>query len=112
MKKNLDEHLEKDCPNRDYKCPHCGEESTYAEITEVHDQACEEKIIPCQSSECTKTMARKEMQEHVARECKFAIVPCKYGVIGCGVKRKRKDMSEHEADKKSTLIWQWTLQFS
>ena len=33
VKKQVKEHLRKDCPNRDYTCKHCGEKGTYAEIT-------------------------------------------------------------------------------
>ena len=46
MKKDLDKHLE-NCPNRDHKCEYCGEKGTYAHITQVHDNICEEKIVPC-----------------------------------------------------------------
>ena len=32
-RKGLAEHLEKDCPNRDYECEQCGEKGTYVSIT-------------------------------------------------------------------------------
>ena len=45
MRKALNKHLKNDCPNRDHKCEYCGEEGTYALITQVHDKICELKIL-------------------------------------------------------------------
>jgi len=97
MRKELDEHLKKDCPNRDYICEYCGEEGTYFTIMEVHDAICE-KVIPCYIHGCRKTMLRKLIDEHVKTDCEFVIVPCKYRKLGCKTKLKRKDMSAHERD--------------
>ena len=99
MRKDLDDHLEKDCPNRDYECQYCGEKGTYAEITEVH-KTCVKKIIPCCNAECKETVPRGEVDKHVESECEHTVIACKYESIGCGVKRKRRDMAAHEQDNK------------
>ena len=44
MRKDVDKHLEEDCPNRDYSCKHCGEKGTYASI-QVHYKTCEKKEV-------------------------------------------------------------------
>ena len=49
--KDLDGHLTTDCPNRAHKCEYCGEEGTYASITEEHDQLCLKKPISCPNTE-------------------------------------------------------------
>ena len=43
MRVDLDSHLITECPNRAHKCEYCGEEGTYASITEEHDQLCLKK---------------------------------------------------------------------
>ena len=48
MRKDLNDHLKTKCLNRDYQCKHCGEKSTYASITEVHELA-GLGVIPCSS---------------------------------------------------------------
>ncbi len=100
IRKNLDEHLQEDCPNRDYECEHCGEEGTYAEITEVHDDICEFKLVYCPNDECPSVMQRQEVDEHVKSECEYTMTPCKYESIGCSVKMKRQDMEKHEQKDK------------
>ncbi len=104
MRKDLDDHLTKDCPNRAYKCHYCGEEGTFAAITEIHDKTCGKKIIvPCHNAERTGTMQRRVADKHVMFEYDCTVIPCKYESIGCGVKMKRRDMPAHEQDNKVHL---------
>ena len=96
LKKDLDNHMENDCPNRVYKCDHvyCGEEGTYAYITLIHDEQCQWKPIPCPNADCTDTMRRFQMEAHLDT-CDYSEIPCKYQKLGCGMKI-RKDMPAHE----------------
>ena len=100
IRKNLDTHLKEDCPNRDYACEYCGEKGTYAHITQVHDEECEMKILPCPIPECKIKMQRWCVQRHVSTECEYNIIPCKFKGLGCDVKLKKKDMRAHEKDDK------------
>ena len=95
MRKDLDKHLENDCPNRDHECEYCGEKGTYAHITKVHDEICELKILPC-PNECTETMPRQDIEEHVELECEYTVITCKFKNIGCTTEMKRGDMAAHE----------------
>ena len=97
MRKDLEEHLENDCPNRVHKCEYCGEKGTYAHITQVHDKICELKILPC-PNECTKTVPRQDIEKHVELECEYTVIACKYKNIGCTTEMKRGDMAAHEQD--------------
>ena len=101
IRRDLDDHMEMDCPNRDHECPHCGEEGTYVHITEVHDLKCDEKKIPCPNAKCTKTMKRQRMEKHVADICSYTVIPCKYEMIGCDKEMERVQMKLHE--KKANL---------
>ena len=102
MRKDLDKHLENDCPNRDHKCKHCGLKGTYAHITQDHDNTCEKKILPCPNADCTKTIQRRNAKRHIDK-CGYSEIPCKYQKLGCGLKVIRKDMPAHEEDDKLHL---------
>ena len=97
MRKVLNKHLRKYCRNRDHKCEYCGEKGTYAYITQVHDEICLLKILPC-PNECTKSMPRQDIMNHVETECELTVVACKYKNIGCKRKLRRGDMAAHEQD--------------
>ena len=97
MRKDLDKHLENDCPNRDHECKYCGEKGTYAHITQVHDKICKQKIFPC-PNKCTKTMPRQDIEKHVELECEYTVIACKFKNIGCTTEMKRGDMATHEQD--------------
>ena len=101
-RKDLDTHLEKACPNRDYICRYCGEKGTYASIS-VHDRVCEKKILPCSNAECGNTMERREFIEHVRTQCPYTVIWCKYKGFGCTSRLKRRDMAAHEEDDKLHL---------
>ena len=102
MRKDLDKHLEKDCPNRDYSCQHCGEKGTYASI-QVHDKTCEKKEVTCPKDRCSEKMQRQNILRHIATDCQHAVIPCKYISIGCETELKREDMAAHEQDSEIHL---------
>ena len=91
MRKDLDSHLERDCPNRDYTCEYCGEKGTYASITEIHDKICQKKLIGCSNEDCLQTMQRQSLKRHLDN-CEHTVVPCKYRKLGCPESMKRKEM--------------------
>lgn len=41
-------------------------------------------------------MEREKIANHVANDCGYTVITCKYENIGCEVKLKRHDMMEHE----------------
>ena len=102
MRKDLDKHLENDCPNRDHECEYCGEKGTYAHITQVHDEICELKILPC-PNECTETMPRQDIEKHVELECEYTVIACKFKNIGCNREMKRSKLAAHEDNDKLHL---------
>ena len=102
LRKDLDEHLKKHCPNRDHKCSDCGEKGTYANITQDHDMVCAKKPLPCPNSGCGDIVERQQVPEHVSK-CPHTVIPCKYKGIGCDAELERKDMAAHEQDDKLHL---------
>ena len=100
LMKDLEEHLQTDCLNRDHECEHCGKKNPYVFITQVHDGKCRKKIIPCPNAECGDTMERQQVRKHVRTKCLYAVIPCKYKGIGCDTELKREDVAAHEQDGK------------
>ncbi len=103
IRKDLEDHLKKNCPNRDYTCRYCGKKGTYATITQVHNKICQMKIVPCTYTGCHQTMRRHHIAKHVESECEYTVIACKHKSIGCETKLKRKDMAAHELDDKLHL---------
>ncbi len=101
-KRDLQQHLEKECPNRDYWCEHCDLKGTYA-TTLGHYDTCEKKIISCTNEGCTVKMERMKIRNHLSEECEHTVISCKYTDIGCDVKSKRKDMRAHDQNDKAHL---------
>ena len=103
MRKDLDEHLNRNCPNRDYECQSkCGEKGTYAYVTEVHDKTCKMKVLSCPNAGCDTKIQRQQISEHVSK-CPHTVVSCKYNGIGCNTELKREDMVPHVQDDKLHL---------
>ena len=100
MRKDLEAHLEKHCPNRDYQCQYCGEDGTYANITYIHHKTCQKKMVPCSNADCQETMECGVVGAHVKGECGYTVIPCKYRSLGCSVERQRRDMPAHQHQDK------------
>ena len=100
-RKDLEKHLTEQCVNRAYKCQYCGKKDTYANITDIHDDICEKKSVPCPNPDCPDSMQRAEIKQHLENDCAHTVISCKYERIGCNMKMKRKDMGAHEQDDKS-----------
>ena len=101
VRRQLDEHLEKHCPNREYICEHCGKKGTYSSITQIHEPKCEKKVVPC--PKCNERMENRRIEEHIAVECECHVVPCKYQTLGCDRVLQRREMAVHEQNDQSHL---------
>ena len=95
-RKDLDEHLAV-CPYRKTTCPHCEVTVMHVNIPS-HDAVCTKKVVQCSNADCTVTMPRDQLDEHLKKDCQHSLLPCKYARIGCALKRKRNDLAEHEDD--------------
>ena len=102
-RKDLEKHLREECMNREYECQHCGKKDTFTNITGIHDDVCDKKVLPCPNADCPDSMERAEIKQHLENDCEHTVISCKYERIGCDVKMKRKDMGAHEQDDKAHL---------
>ena len=97
LRRDLDQHLEYKCPNRQYQCPHCKDTGRYCDISTTHLDTCPKVKISCPNTECKVILARCDISAHRST-CQFEKVPCKYAGIGCEEKLPRKDLQPHESN--------------
>ena len=97
LRRDMDNHLENTCPNRQYQCLHCKDTGRHCEITTTHLDTCPKLKIPCPNVGCDDSVPRCELSDHQTK-CLFEKVPCKYAGIGCEEEPFRKDLQQHEDD--------------
>ena len=103
LKKDLESHLRDDCSERDYNCPHCNETGRYRERVTSHLQHCPMVLTQCPNKSCEQNVPRSQVQAHVATDCEFTVLSCRYREHGCGAELPRRDMEAHESDYKLHL---------
>ena len=102
MKCNLlQNHIEHDCPQRVYKCPHCDQWGAYEEVTTVHFTNCRDFPLPCPAG-CRlrrkRKRKRKNMESHLSTECPEEYVLCKFTMFGCDTAVRRREKESHFSD--------------
>ena len=103
MRKDIDQHVADDCPNRSYVCEHCGKLGSQISRKEAHEKKCPKKQLICPNTHCTDTVAREDMERHIQMECRQTVIPCKFKNVGCDFKTKREAVAAHECDDKLHL---------
>ena len=101
--KDLQKHLEEECPRRQYSCSHCQKTGEYKYITGKHTEICPKMIIECSNApHCKTTFPRETKHTHLST-CQYQEVACKYSEFGCKTMPFRKDLQEHENDDNAHL---------
>ncbi len=104
FRKDLETHLEEECPKRIVECEHCDEEGEYHIITGDHLEECTEVLVECYNEGCEEMVKRSERDDGIHDEvCEYQLIDCKYEPHGCDTNITRKDMPEHEEDLKFHL---------
>ena len=98
LRKDLTQHITRKCHNREYECLDCHIKDAYRVITGPHQYVCERKKVECTNKDCDCVLERRLVQDHVAQDCDYTEVSCKYALLGCEKKMIRKDIKTHEAD--------------
>jgi TNF receptor-associated factor 4 len=102
LRKDLEKHKNKECPRRQYQCPHCKEAGEYQGMITKHLDECPMVEVPCPKRRCKTHLIRRDLSNH-RKECLFEMVPCKFSIIGCTEEVERKDLEEHEGDSQNHL---------
>ena len=93
-RKDIKEHLGKQCIQRRVKCQYCSLENTYKVITGSHYGVCPNYPVKCPYNCGQKTVKRSELQKH-EQTCPMKPVQCPFQSAGCQVKIVQKDFQEH-----------------
>ena len=122
----LSEHLS-ECPKHPVRCTFDGcSESTNRENLQEHELQCEYRIICCDecsieiskinlenhltecpefkilcSQDCGQSIKRKEMNQHIAKECDNCLIECDYKMIGCTSNIFKKNAFLHREENRS-----------
>ena len=95
-RKDIKEHLMKQCILRRVKCQFCGAENTYKVITTDHYSVCPNYPVKCAYNCNQKNIKRCELQKH-EQACPMRPVVCPFQKSGCKVKLYQKDIQDHMA---------------
>ena len=93
-RKQLQHHLESNCPKRLIKCQYCNEEDIYQVITGEHLKECPQYLVQCTNEGCGQEVVRFQIKPH-KRSCPKEIISCEYSTIGCVKRMKREEQEEH-----------------
>ena len=94
LRKDLQEHCQKTCPNRKVKCQHCGMSGIHEQITGFHLTACPDVPLMCPRKCRKQGIKRKDLTVH-KQECPLEPVQCPFYEAGCKEKLPRKDLEVH-----------------
>ena len=103
FRKDLQKHLDNECPRRQYSCHHCQETGEYQNITGKHIKICPKMIISCSNAPYCKAMFPREAKHAHLSTCQYQKVACKYSEFGCKTMPFRKYLQEHENDDNAHL---------
>ena len=80
--------------NIKFKClnENCKEIILYSDVKR-HDNICEFQNIICPNNGCNKRLLKKDLEEHVKKECEFTLIKCQY----CDYKFDKKNIKSHES---------------
>ena len=92
QKRNLDTHLANECPNRDYRCPHCNFANKY-HVVSKHFDVCRYYPLAC-PNRCGATFERDDLPDHM-KMCRLEEVQCVFNSAGCQAKFIRENEDEH-----------------
>ena len=102
-KKNISDHLAKECVKRDYVCPHCAYLATYEIVSNIHWPECSYFPLTC-PNRCGVTCERTTMEEDHMKICPLQEVECQLKHIGCAERFPRQEEEEHMREKAQTHL--------
>ena len=92
QKRNVDTHLANECPNRDYRCPHCNFANKF-HVVSTHFDVCRYYPLAC-PNRCGATFERDDLPDHM-KMCRLEEVQCVFNDVGCQAKFIRENEDEH-----------------
>ncbi|XP_011403757.1 PREDICTED: TNF receptor-associated factor 3-like [Amphimedon queenslandica] len=68
QRRYLEDHEDKECPQRPFGCQYCGEIGTFLSITKDHYEECRQYPVPCPNKCVSTNMPRGSLTDHI-KEC-------------------------------------------
>ncbi|KAL5503180.1 hypothetical protein EMCRGX_G010087 [Ephydatia muelleri] len=96
-RRDLREHMTKQCTLRKIQCQYCNHENTFYVITGSHSSVCPNYPVPCPNKCGIKGVKRSELNKHEL-QCPMRTATCPYSEAGCKEKLFVKDVAEHMAN--------------
>jgi TNF receptor-associated factor 4 len=95
-RKDMREHLVKQCEFRKVRCQYCSHEDTFKTINNEHTKTCVNYPMRCPYSCGAKGIRRADLPKH-EDGCPLRPVECPFQKAGCKIRPHQKDLSEHLA---------------
>ena len=138
LRKEMNSHIEKDCPNTLIDCPNeCGMKLKRTIILHHRKDECQHRMVRCKycrtpmqlltlenhyksclefplvcPNECLKSIIRKEIESHLEKECPNTLVSCPYKEMGCEIAVKRCELEEHKRKFESSHFEKTIIYYS
>lgn len=68
----------------------------HASRSRIAERAVEMRNVKCEMDECTVELQYGKMKQHLAKDCKFVVVKCKYSLLGCSWTGIRDNQLNHQ----------------
>ncbi|XP_064389731.1 TNF receptor-associated factor 4-like [Halichondria panicea] len=94
MRKDLQNHLDKECVKRQVYCEHCDERGAFEYITDMHLEECLHVPINCPRGCLEDDITRSTLDDHKL-VCKMEPIQCTFYELGCKENILRKDLETH-----------------
>ena len=109
QKRNIENHLSRECPLREYTCPHCNFKASYKVVSEDHWGVCPYLPVQC-PNRCGVTCERQDLEDHM-KICDKEELECCFSHAGCQGRFLREDEERHmeENTKKHLSLMATTM---
>ena len=90
------------CPRCPFSCDYCGDYSSDCEdVVTNHWPDCGYRPVPC-PNECGVYPERRNVHDHLNKDCPLTLVSCDFHYAGCQVRLPRRDILSHLNEKLSS----------
>ena len=83
------------CPRRPFSCDYCGDYGAdFEDVVTNHWPVCGYRPLPCPNA-CGVYPERRNVHDHVNKDCPLTLVICDFHYAGCQVRLPRRDILSH-----------------
>ena len=94
MRRDVKDHITKQCLLRRVRCQYCNHENTFQVVTGSHYSVCPSYPVKCSHNCNTKGIKRSEISKH-EQTCGMKPIVCPFTNSGCKAALVQKDLQDH-----------------